>query len=327
MKYLALILLALFFNACGTKREYFTPAMINGDAPISSLGASIKHSTRAGATLSDGSLLTKNGITQINLKGDESFLGEYEGKYIISDLYGNLKILSHQEVIYEHKFPQAIISASLEGNNLALLSAENKIYLIYIDTGEIAIEYASGASFANDSRMAAPIFLNSIIVYPTLDGKVMIVDKNRAIIMRDAVVSSDNFFNNIIFLDVEGDKLYAASATKILMISPEKTAVFNAGIKDITLYNGRLYVSLKDGFIKVLDLELKELIGREFEFAIFSNIIAKHDHLYLFEKTGYIIEIDTQLQNERIYKATPIKNKSFAGKDAFYYDDKMIDLK
>lgn len=327
MKYLALVLMALLFNACSTKREYFSPTMINGDAPISSLGASIEHASRAGATLSNGSLLTKNGIENLGLASGESFLGEYGGKYIISDLEGNLKILSNQEIIYEQKFPQAIVSASLEGDKLALLSAENKIYLIYIDTGSIAIEYANGASFANDSRMAAPIFLSSIIVYPTLDGKVMIVDKNRAIIMRDAVVSSENFFNNIIFLDVEGDRLYAASASKILMISPSKTAVFNASIKDITLYDGRLYVSLKDGFIKVLDLELKELIKREFQFAIFSNIIAKNDAIYLFEKTGYIIEVDKELQNERIYKATPIKNKSFATKDAFYYDNKMIDLK
>lgn len=326
MKYLVLILAALIFSACSTKREYFTPTALNGDAPTTSLGANIKHSTREGATLSNGALLTKQGSKNIGLTPDEAFLGEYEGKYIVGDLYGNLKVLSGTSTIYTYKFPQAIVSASLEGNRLALLSSENKIYLIYLDTGEIAIDYASGASFADDSRMAAPIFLSSIIVYPTLDGKVMIVDKERAVIMRDAVVSSDNFFNNIIFLDVEGDKLYAATATKMLMISPDQTAVFNDDIKDVTLYKGRLYVSLKDGFIKVLNLELKELIKREFRFAIFSNIIAKNDKLYLFEKTGYIIEVDTQLQNERIYKASPITDKSFAGSNAFYYDDKIINL-
>ena len=97
-------------------------------------------------------------------------------------------------------------------------------------------------------------------------------------------------------------------------------------IKDIKLHNGRIYALLKNGFIKVYDLKLREINKREFKFAIFSNIIARGDKLYIFEKTGYIIETDLNLGNERILKASEITDKSFASSNAFYYDNKMISI-
>ena len=41
-----LAIFALVFSACSKKRQYFEPTNISGDAKISSLNASIKHSTR-----------------------------------------------------------------------------------------------------------------------------------------------------------------------------------------------------------------------------------------------------------------------------------------
>lgn len=319
-------IIALIFSACSTKREYFEPTNINGNANEQSIESSIAHSTRNGATLQNGMLITKNGVKNIGLKANEYFLGEYEGQYIAADITGKLRILQNGSAIYEKEFDSAIVSASIEGNRLAALSATNKIYLILIDTNEVILEYASGASYANDARSAAPLFMSTIIVYPTLDGKVMIVQKDKGEVVRDAVVSSDPFFNNIIFLDVEGDRLYAATNTKVLLISPDKTTTISEQLKDIKLHNGRVYALLKNGFIKIFDLDLKEQAKREFKFAIYSNIIAKGDKIYIFEKTGYIIQTDLNLQNERILKAGEITNKSFAADSAFYYDNKMISV-
>ena len=321
-----LAIFALVFSACSTKRQYFEPTNISGDAKISSLNASIKHSTRNGATLSNGTLITQNGLQSKALSANEYFLGSYEGQDVSSTIEGKLTIRQGSALVFEHQFDEAIVSASIEGNRLAALSAANKIYLLLIDTNEVILEYASGASYAQDARTAAPVFLNTIIVYPTLDGKVMIVQKDSGTIVRDAVVSSENFFNNIIYLDVEGDYLYAASGTRILSISPDRTTTIAEQIKDIKLHNGRIYVLLKNGFIKVYDLNLREIGKREFKFAIFSNIIARGNKLYIFEKTGYIIETDLNLGNERILKASEITDKSFASSNAFYYDNKMISI-
>lgn len=321
-----LSIVALIFSACSTKREYFEPTNVSGNANEQSINASITHSTRNGATLQNGTLITKTGIKNIGLKPNEYFLGEYDGQYIAADISGKLRILQNNNLVFEKDFDSAIVSASIEGNRLAALSATNKIYLILIDTNEVILEYTSGASYANDARSAAPLFMNTIIVYPTLDGKVMIVSKDRGEVVRDAVVSSDTFFNNIIFLDVEGDRLYAATNTKVLSISPDKTTTISEQLKDLKLYNGRIYALLKNGFIKIYDLDLKELAKREFKFAIFSNIIARNGKIYIFEKTGYIIETDLNLQNERILKAGEITNKSFAADNAFYYDNKMISV-
>lgn len=319
-------LFALVFSACTTKRQYFEPEKTDGEVSSSKIGSSITHSTRNGATLKNGKLITKTGIKQIGLNKNEYFLGEYENQYIVASIDGKLRILQDENLVYERDFGESIVSASLEGNRLAALSSANKIYLILIDTNEVILEYASGASFANDARSAAPLFMNTIVVYPTLDGKVMVVQKDKGVIVRDAVVSSDSFFNNIIYLDIAGDKLYAATATRILMISPDKTTTTSLQIRDMKLYKDRIYVLLKNGFIKIFDLNLQEISQREFKYAIFSNIIAKGDKIYIFEKTGYVIETDLDLQNERILEADEITEKSFASDSAFYHDNKMISV-
>lgn len=316
--------LILAFSACSTKREYFEPTNVSGNANEQSLSANIIHSTRNGATLSNSALITNEGMKNIGAKANEYFLGEYEGQYILADIEGNLRILTSSGLVYENKFDNAIVSAAIEGNRLALVSATNKIYLIYIDTNETMLEYASGASYAQDARNAAPLFMSTIIVYPTLDGKVVIVGKDKGNIVRDAVVSSDTFFNNIIYLDVAGERLYAATNSRILLISPDTTTTIAEQIKDIKLYKDRIYVLLKNGFIKIFDLNLNELASREFSFAIYSNIIIKNDTIYIFEKTGYIIQTDLNLKNEKILKASEITNKSFANQSGFYFDNKLI---
>ncbi|MGM9095520.1 hypothetical protein ACTFEA_02795, partial [Campylobacter jejuni] len=85
---------------------------------------------------------------------------------------------------------------------------------------------------AQDSRTANPIFLDNIIVYPTLDGKILILSRNNLQVIKDVVISAENFFNNVIHLSVIGDKLIAATAKKIIVVSPARTLYLDADIKD-----------------------------------------------------------------------------------------------
>lgn len=323
------ILISLFLVGCSTKREYFKPAQITSKISYTAtLPSYIKYTTRNGATLNDGSIITKDGLKiNSNLDKNDIFLGEFDKKLIISDIEGNLKILENNKIIYTKKFPQAIISASLQDNNLAAVGSNNTIYLININNNTISLEYNTGSAYAIDSRAAAPIFLNSIIIYPTLDGKIMVVDKSTGHIIRDAVVSSEPFFNNIIFLDVANDKMFAATATKLIMISPQETKYYNGQIKDVLLHKNRLYIFLKDGGIEVTDLELNKITKKDFTFAIFSNAIFKGDFLYIIEKTGYFIKTDPDLKKSEIMELnSQIKDKTFVSKDTFFYDNKMLKL-
>lgn len=320
----------LILTGCTTKRQYFEPTEVSKEMSYTdNLPSSIKYTTRNGATLEDGEIITKNGLSKnIKLAKNDSFIGEFEGKFIVSNLDGTLKVIDNTQTIYERKFNNAIISASIEGQMLAALSSNNTIYLIDINSDSVSLQYTIGDTYAQDSRAAAPVFLNSIIIYPTLDGKIMIIDKAKGAIIRDAVVSSEPFFNNIIFLDIIQDKMFAATATKVMMISPNNTKYYDGQIKDVLSYQNKIFIFLKDGNIEVTDLELNSLAKKEFKFAIFSNIIPSGDNLYIFEKTGYLIKTDLDLKNSEVIELnSEIKDKSFAGKRAFYYDDKILEIR
>ena len=52
------------------------------------------------------------------------------------------------------------------------------------------------------------------------------------------------------------------------------------------------------------------------------------DSIYIFEKTGYLIKTDLNLENAQIYKLNDeLSRLSFASIENFYHKDKFIKLK
>ncbi|MCR8696897.1 MULTISPECIES: L-seryl-tRNA selenium transferase [Campylobacter] len=328
--YILSSLIILTLAGCYTKRGYYEPEFVSKNVSFDgSLSSSLQQTSKYGAVLKNGNILLKNGnIIELNLDKNDNFLGEYQGKLLISSIDGNFKVLMGEDEYYTTKFKTRIVSASINDNHLAALSVDNTIYLIDMISDKLLLEYNVGVAYAIDAKMANPVFLNSIIVYPTLDGKIMIVDKFNGRILRDAVVSSESFFNNIIFLDLLGDKMFAASATKLMAISTQGVKHYDGQIKDVLIYSGKIYLFLKDGMVEILDLELNKLSSKNFKFAIFSGVIPKDDKLYIIEKTGYMFITDLNLNNLEIVKLdSEISKKSFMGENAFYYDDEILELK
>ncbi|MBR8462420.1 L-seryl-tRNA selenium transferase [Campylobacter sp. faydin G-24] len=331
MRKFALLLtlgIALLFGGCGTKRQYFEPENVNESIKLSSdLPSSIKATSPNGATLKNGDIITKDGLLEeIKLPKDYMFLNKSQSQIISSDLNGDLNVSDMSgATLYYGKFPTAIISASIEGNLLAAISAANHIYLIDIVAAKTIMEYKSSEIYAVDSRVAAPYFMSSLIIYPTLDGKIYIVQKDSGRIIRDIVVSSESFFNNVIFLDIIGENMIAATAKKLIVINPQRTLYYNGEIKNILVNGEDIYVFQKDGNAIKTDLNLQKINEVNFKFAIFSDAIALNNSLYIIEKTGYLIKTDLDLNNAKIYELDgEIKDKSFMSKDAFYYDDEFV---
>ncbi|EAH6026370.1 hypothetical protein EGQ49_07645, partial [Campylobacter upsaliensis] len=66
---------------------------------------------------------------------------------------------------------------------------------------------------------------------------------------------------------------------------------------------------------------------KKFEFAIFNKASIYGNHLYIFEKMGFLIKCDTKLENIEIFKLEgAIDKKSFMDKNKFYYDNRILDL-
>lgn len=320
----------IFLCACGTKRQYFEPSHTDGKLNSSdSLKASIVDWNTIAAQLKNNQVILKNDTAIKDFKLDKNYmlLAYQEGEFIEADDNGNLKIYnsSHDEV-YSYKFDTAVLGVALHGDDLALILADNSIVLANRSLG-IKFSQNLTPAPAQDSRVANPIFLDNIIIYPTLDGKITIVSKSTFEIVKDVVISAESFFNNVIHLSISGDKMIAATAKKVIVVSPARTLYLDADIKDIALDDSAIFILEKNGNIIKTDYNLRKITEKKFDFAIFTKVSIHNNHLYAFEKTGYLIKCDLNLENIQIFELPNAVGKiSFMGDGKFYYGDKILDL-
>lgn len=323
-------ILLLLLCSCGTKRQYFEPAQTDGELKYSrSLNAKIVDTNLFSAKLSDNSVIVKNedNIEGFKLEKGYTLLAYQNGEFITADDNGNLKIFgSNHEEVYSEKFHASVLSVALDGDDLALILADNTIVLTNRISG-VKFSQTLSSAIAQDSRVAAPVFLESIIVYPSLDGKIVIFSRQSQRILRDVIVSAEYFFNNIIYLNVMGDKMIAATAKKILILYPSKTLYLDADIKDVVLSQDAIFVLSKDGNVIKTDFNLNKIAQKKFDFALFTQAGVYNDHLYIIEKTGYLIKCDLDLRSSQVFKFPDISEKmSFIGVTKLYYADRVLDL-
>lgn len=328
---LVTIISIFLITGCTTTRQYFEPEKVDEEIKFDTkLPSHIVSTTINGAVLKDGTVISLNGIEKnLRVFKNVSLLNHSNDAFIISKLDGDLYVVdSDGKEIFYKKFPLGIISAATDGEFLAILTCENEIQLIDMKNNQVLLDYKSAITYAQDSRMASPHFMNSLVIFPTLDGKIIIAQKNSGKIIRDVVISNEPFFNNVIFLDVLGDRMFAATSTKIIMISPTITTNHRGEIKNIKIHNDRIYIFEKDGNVIMTDLDLKKIKSKSFKFAIFSNVALKNGFLYALEKNGYMIKMDLNLDSYKIYKLNDeVKDRSFVSNYGIYYDDRFLEIK
>ena len=332
MKILNIILLSILsfvlFSGCSSKREYFEPQNVSYEISYDgSLPADIVDVTRGGATLENGQIITSDGLQNIKVPRGFTFLGNDNGKYLAASKCGELIILDNKsKVIYKRKFNNAIASATIKKSKIAIVLSSNRDILLDIDTNKILFDNQGDSVYALDSRIAEPYFLNDLIIYPTLDGKLLIVDEKSGKVIRDVVVGNEKFFGNIIYLGVLGNRLVAATNKRVISISPKSMGIFDDDIKDVIVLKNRVFIFTNDGSVVLCDGDLKELKRRKFPFAVFAGAIYG-DYIYMIERGGYLIATDIDLISTNIYKMPDnIDSFLYFTKDAFYYKDKFFKL-
>lgn len=333
-KHLLLALLATFvLVGCSTKRQYFETENIEAQTSYTgSLSSDIVAVSPAGATLKNGDIIAPNrGVLSgyVLDKGYKLLSVNNDNSIIVANLEGDLRIKNSGGIsTYHHKFPEAIVAAAMDKDELAAISANNNLYLISISKDEILMQYSSREIYAIDSRAASPVFLNSIAIYPSLDGKIYILNRATSALVRDITISSDEFFNNVIFLNTVGDTMIAATAKRVISISPEKTVYYDGEIKDVLVNKDSVYILKKDGSVLETDFNLVVKNKNYFKFAIFTGAAIKADELYIVEKTGYLFKTALDLSNAKIYRLpSEIDDKSYIDNSAVYFGDKYLNLK
>jgi outer membrane protein assembly factor BamB len=188
------------------------------------------------------------------------------------------------------------------------------------------MENRSEAIYAIDTRAASPMFIDSLVVMPMLDGKLVVLDSSNPVDAKVIYLSSDTAFNNIIYLSRTGDTMVAATPKKLITLGVDGQMEYRANIADIAISGGKIYLFSKEGEIIKLNTMLEVLAKKKFRYAHFAASTAVGGKVYALDQQGSLIVLSSNLDKYKIYELDEVENPVFIGGTKLYKDGKVIDL-
>jgi hypothetical protein len=316
---------ALLFTACSTK-EVYKPKVISGTwkkyAPLES---EIVDRSLNAALLENGKVLTKHGVIDIKIPENERIISESKGWILSATIDGNLTMRSEENSSLQQQFvlKKTVASASVDGDMLAVMFADDDIALYDIPSKNLLFKNQSGKSIASDMRIVNPYFMKGLVIFSTLDGRIVIVNTKEKKKLRSVIVSSEDFFNNIIDFHLLNNKIIAATDTKMLALT--KTELRQKyEIRNIIYGTNEIFITTKQGEVIALTPDLQVISKVKFPFAHFLGLIQSKEKLYALEKEGYLITIDKKSFDYDVKEVDIDEGFVFTGDDLFYVDDKKV---
>jgi len=319
-KYIYILGAILLFTGCGT-REYFEPNKKDLSHEVSvnqELESEINDFTRDVATLKD------NKVLPINIKLPKGFIA------IDNELAkkGYILLVNSKQITFKN----LIATATKSGNLVAIMFADNHFELYDLNQDKVIAKDSFGEYLASRKFIAKPYFYKDLLLLPTLNGKMIVFDLKKQKVIRSVIVSQKDYFNNIIYLGVKKDSLIVASRDNILVITPEMVFSKNYNIKHILVSGFNIYIFTIEGDVIKLNLVLKELSKKSFEYA---NIIAPTfvgKYIYFVENgdDSYLIRLNRNLKHTKIYPLDTVdlsEVNTFSKDGILYMGDKYINLK
>jgi len=330
MKIAVLAFSLLFFISGCSEKHYFEPEDIKGRIQYDGeLPAEIVEVGYSGATLKNGQVITQTGLQNYRLPKDYHFVNSYKDLVVAAgDCRPNIVYNKRTNEIIKLNLKRRIVAAMFipETTKLAFVLEGNSYGLYDFKEQKIVSKYQSDKAISADIRIANPMLLADLILIPTLDGKLVIMEKKGGKRVREIVVGKGEDFNNIIFLKVIGNRLVAATPHRIISVSPKIMDAQNIEISDVIFVQDGIYILSKDGTIYLCDESLKILAEKKLPFAHFVGAIYG-EFIYVVEKEGYIIALDLNLASANIFEIPDeIENWFYSTKDTFYYEKYFFKL-
>lgn len=323
--FLASLLLTLIFTGCSTK-EVYEPKEVAGQwQSFKKIDAELIDKTADIAQLDNGKVLAQN--EEINATIPEGFrvVGKSGGYILFTDIDGHLRLQNIMtKKVARLDLQKTIAAASTDGDVVAVVFANGKMALYKLDSKELLLKLEGGTSVALDARIVNPYFMNDLVLFLTLDGKIVIVNKNLKKRLRTIIVSATDYFNNVIYFDILQERLIVATGTKILSFgTSQKRAELEA--RSIDHDKNHLYVATKQGDILQLSPDLDTLSKAHFPFAHFLALRVYGNSIYALEKEGYLIQLSKDLLSYKVYDVD-ISDDSYvySGKDRFFVGDEAV---
>jgi len=329
MKSLGLMLVAsvlILFSGCSSKKYYEPEKSYSATFDQHTTGAKIIDFHSNGATLGNNHFITKDGISKIQVAKGFKFLS-CDGDTIISTNDNGILAVTRDGTTKKIQFEKNIVAASSNKSLIAYLMIDNSIGLYDLKEKKTVFKNYFNISILNDIKIASPIFLNSLVLFPTLDGKVVIVDKLQKRVYKTINIDPKSDVNNIIYLKVIGNTLIAATNHKLFSFVNGVAKIVSEDIRNVTASDKAIFIATLDGRVIKYDTMLKKQAEIKFKYANF-YALAYGDNLYALESQDYLIKIDDNLENYKVFDF-PFNedDKVFSIDNTIYFEDSFIVLK
>jgi hypothetical protein len=321
-KYTILILLLLIVS-CSSKNT-FKPLIINGSyKKIKNIEYKLKNIKSNHIILSNNSVIIneKSNTKIYNLRKNYQFINYSDNKIISTNNRG--KMLVDNTII---NIDNILIASSIKNSILANIYSNNSFSLYNLKTKRYILKEYLSPSLINDKRVSNPIFMENILLIPTLNGKVIVINIKENKIIKNITIDDNIDFNNIIYIKIIEEKIFIATKNIIILIANKTFKKKRYNISHIASNNQNIYLSTIDGKIIKLDLELNIIKENKFKFAKF-YALAITNFIYAVESQGLLIKMDKNLKKQSIYKININENDEIGVQNnKIYFGKKIIEL-
>ncbi|HEX5670279.1 MAG TPA: hypothetical protein VFX66_01985 [Sulfuricurvum sp.] len=318
----------LFLGGCSHK-EVFKPEHVKGEwKSAGRLSASIDQISQSAAILENGHILTKEGEKQLKISTENRLINVSGGWVITQNKDNNLELFP-EDGVSEHiilELKRTVAAASIQDDTVAILFSNNEMALYSLQAKKITFKETSSAPIAVDARIANPYFLKDLALFLGLDGKIVIVNIDTKQVLRSIIVGSDEYFNNITYLNVIENNMVASTGNGILALS-QKEEREKYDIRDIAYTSEGIWLTTKQGEVIALSPTLQYKGKQKFPFAHFVGISVQNDRVYVLEQEGYMIALTKNLLSYDVFDVDMDHDTVFVGNDRFYFDDRYVTIK
>ncbi len=328
MKFIYLILtilLTLSFSACSSK-EVFEPKNVDDDWEYyGNSDFTITNISQRAALIEDRKVVVAGEITDITIAEEDRLLGFSDGWVMSSNIDGNLTVQLVDDILLKQTFElkRTIATASIKNDILAVLFTNNKMALYSMIDKKLLLKEQGDAPIVVNSKIIAPHFKDGLVIFSTLDGKIVLINLESKKKLRTVIVSSEDHFNNIIYFNFVDNKIIASTGHKILSLAKKEHRIRH-DIRYVVDDEKNIYISTKQGEVISLTPDLQQNKKIKFPFAHFLGMIVGQNNIYLLEKEGYIIEVSKDLLEYKIYEVNVEDGYIFIDDKVFYIDDEYI---
>lgn len=331
MKYFALVpvVATLLFTGCSSKKYFEPEQTYSASNAISAYEGKIITLSREGATLDTGRFISiKNGIQSLTLGQGYRYLSENSRYVLASNSEGSLIVLdkSTKKEIRNISFDSPVVSASINGGKIAYILNDNSFGLYSIYGNKKIVESKSEQTYAIDVRAASPMFIDSLTIFPMLDGKLIVVNASDIMNAKVVYLSSESAFNNVTFLARSGNTMIAATPRTLITLGGAGEKEYRANISEAVLSNGMIYLFTKEGEIIKFNKTLDEVKRTKFKFAHFSVATAFGGKVFALDQQGSLIVLDSSLSKSKIYDVGEVESPAFISGSKLYKDGDIIEL-